>query len=667
MATMQEDPRETIERCLPFIKGVEDRMTWWKVGASIHSSLPTEEGYALWTDWSKAGSNFNENDQRYTWRKYRDKPGGVGLGSLIKDALEGGMPKGSKVMDRGWNIDPHATKDEKAPLLWTEIPTVVRNKDGVTVKLAATYEYHKDWVVAEYRDPDGKAAKTFRNWTRVEGGWKGTQPSKPLPLYFRGVADGPVYLVEGEKKVDALWDAGVNAACCSNGCDGIGKSDWTALAGREVRLWPDNDKSGRRWLEALARVIEDAGASKVSTLEPYSSKPSDAETGEDVVDWLRDQGLEGKEATTAVLALPMQVVKAGASTSSLVAGFIEHLRKRHDDCRGWGGLTLGPEWRSNNAKQPGLDEALWGLRGLIFLGAAPGFGKTQLALQLMEAVLEHNPDAAVVFFNLEMPREEIVARWVVYKTSLEYRALMGGDTARQPIAEGALAGTKISHSRAAEVEKALDAIQALESRMAIHSAVPGMARDGGAPGAWADELVAEVERFRAKSGAKRMLVVIDNFQAIDIPMGPKTSDLDRDRETVEGITRLQRSTGAAVLVISEVAKRSFQFVGGMGDLLGSGRLPYRADTVMILGYRKMKRVDKKASDEDKKDGKPGVYKPENPRELLLDIAKTRDGGKRCKVGLWWEKDFSRLLTNRPGDIREGLDQADDAVYEGEDE
>jgi len=164
-----------------------------------------------------------------------------------------------------------------------------------------------------------------------------------------------------------------------------------------------------------------------------------------------------------------------------------------------------------------------------------------------------------------------------------------------------------------------------------------------------------------------MLVVIDNFQAIDIPMGPKTSDLDRDRETVEGITRLQRSTGAAVLVISEVAKRSFQFVGGMGDLLGSGRLPYRADTVMILGYRKMKRVDKKASDEDKKDGKPGVYKPENPRELLLDIAKTRDGGKRCKVGLWWEKDFSRLLPNRPGDIREGLDQADDAVYEGEDE
>jgi hypothetical protein len=73
-------------------------------------------------------------------------------------------------------------------------------------------------------------------------------------------------------------------------------------------------------------------------------------------------------------------------------------------------------------------------------------------------------------------------------------------------------------------------------------------------------------------------------------------------------------------------------------------------------------VDKdKNGDEDKKDGKPGIYKPSNPRELLLTIAKTRDGGVRCKVPLWWAKHFTNLETRRPKDDAEVSD------YEYEDE
>jgi replicative DNA helicase len=77
----------------------------------------------------------------------------------------------------------------------------------------------------------------------------------------------------------------------------------------------------------------------------------------------------------------------------------------------------------------------------------------------------------------------------------------------------------------------------------------------------------------------------------------------------------------------------------MGDLLGSGRLPYRADTVMLLHYRKMIPLGK---------AKPGsetrAYKPRHPQELTLLIAKTRDGGHRGTVDLWWDEHFSKLLT-----------------------
>lgn len=59
------------------------RDTWFKVGAAIHNTWPTTEGYKMWTSWAKRSPKFNAEDQRRTWKGF--KPGeGVSLGTIFQ-------------------------------------------------------------------------------------------------------------------------------------------------------------------------------------------------------------------------------------------------------------------------------------------------------------------------------------------------------------------------------------------------------------------------------------------------------------------------------------------------------------------------------------------------------------------------------------------------------
>ena len=72
---------QAIKEALPKIS-CEERQIWLKVGAAIKSALPTEEGYEIWTAWSKGSSKFDPNDQRKTWNSLKPD-GGIGFGTLI--------------------------------------------------------------------------------------------------------------------------------------------------------------------------------------------------------------------------------------------------------------------------------------------------------------------------------------------------------------------------------------------------------------------------------------------------------------------------------------------------------------------------------------------------------------------------------------------------------
>lgn len=131
----------------------------------------------------------------------------------------------------------------------------------------------------EAAGPDGTTRKetlpfTFgrRVWTSQAGkpcdrvGWHYKRPDAPLPLYgldrLAARPDAPVLVCEGEKAADAaglLFPERV-AVASQGGAKASGKSDWTALAGRHVAIWPDADAPGVAYAAAVAELVTEAGA-----------------------------------------------------------------------------------------------------------------------------------------------------------------------------------------------------------------------------------------------------------------------------------------------------------------------------------------------------------------------------------------------------------------------
>lgn len=115
------------------------------------------------------------------------------------------------------------------------------------------------FAVARY-DKDGK--KTFRPWSyRSDGKWVNKAWPEPRPLFgLAGFADPdtPILIVEGEKTCRAAQQiAGAVYAVVtwSNGASAVDKSDWTAVHGRKILIWPDADNAGRKAAAKIAEIL----------------------------------------------------------------------------------------------------------------------------------------------------------------------------------------------------------------------------------------------------------------------------------------------------------------------------------------------------------------------------------------------------------------------------
>lgn len=292
--------------------------------------------------------------------------------------------------------------------------------------------------------------------------------------------------------------------------------------------------------------------------------------------------------------------------------------------RGWLGLSL-PSF-------PVLDGRLCGLRGLMLLGAGPGIGKTQLTLQLGLDAL-HDTKVGLVYLSLEMSKVELSYRLLAMATGLSYRWLRLGDQGLKPHDAGDSMdivpgeGLKLNDADRKRLGDGQAQLFKFTPRIRLYGSadIGSLSADGGDPSRWYAPLASMVEDAKSRMGVERVLVVVDNLQAIAVepPYGrPWGSDMDRDRVVIEGLTRLQHDTGDAVLVVSEVTKGNFKEAETQAAILGTGRNAYRADAVMLL---------KRRAEADGDDGKV---------DLVID--KGRDGMKRGKVALEWDAHYTRL-------------------------
>jgi putative DNA primase/helicase len=135
---------------------------------------------------------------------------------------------------------------------------------------AAVYRYGRAFWIARYDTPKGKvfSQHTWRNgkwWAKgYTGGLKPLYRAELLPKH----PEAPVLIVEGEKCVEA---AGILkkyiAMTWAGGAQTVAQSDWSALAARDVIIWPDADDPGRAAAAKIAAILEPI-AKRVRVIAP---------------------------------------------------------------------------------------------------------------------------------------------------------------------------------------------------------------------------------------------------------------------------------------------------------------------------------------------------------------------------------------------------------------
>ena len=142
---------------------------------------------------------------------------------------------------------------------------------------------------------EGKAIYPLSLWRNARGNlewrkenWPGKQTLYGLDELAE-VQDMPVLVVEGEKAADRasrLFPDFI-AVTYPGGANAVNSTDWSPLEGRDVTIWPDNDKPGRKAADDIAAILTKVAHSSVKRSKFFASNCA-----------RRSNGLTGKPAPT---------------------------------------------------------------------------------------------------------------------------------------------------------------------------------------------------------------------------------------------------------------------------------------------------------------------------------------------------------------------------------
>ncbi len=81
---------DDVRRALEKITDYEVRETWIEMGMAIKAEFG-EDGFAVWDDWSQQAGNYDPGAARSSWKGFKRKAGGIGIGTLFARAKEAGF------------------------------------------------------------------------------------------------------------------------------------------------------------------------------------------------------------------------------------------------------------------------------------------------------------------------------------------------------------------------------------------------------------------------------------------------------------------------------------------------------------------------------------------------------------------------------------------------
>jgi hypothetical protein len=158
-----------------------------------------------------------------------------------------------------------------------------------------TYKDQAGVVLGHVARYDGQDKKEIIPYFNCKNGqWSPGAPKPQRPLYglnfiHTAPQDLTIWIVEGEKCAEALQSLppGVRrlATTSMGGTNAARFTDWSPLAGRKVRIWPDHDKAGKVYANDVKLQLE--GIMPPPTIEMVNVARLGLKEKEDAFDWLQ--------------------------------------------------------------------------------------------------------------------------------------------------------------------------------------------------------------------------------------------------------------------------------------------------------------------------------------------------------------------------------------------
>ena len=230
-----------------------------------------------------------------------------------------------------------------------------------------------------------------------------------------------------------------------------------------------------------------------------------------------------------------------------------------------------------------------------------------------------------------MSKSEIMTRMVCRYSEIEYRHLVCGEKDTPQNKKGFRLADKYSNL----VDEGIDELNRQGDRVVIIES-KDIDNDTSTAGDRVGAMAAKIQQVKQRTGCDQVFVVVDNMQAMPVPVGEYLNDLDRDRETIAALGNLQHNLNDPVVVISEQAKSRQGDTRGVTSMLGTGRSGYAADNVLLL--HRPTGLDQESATID-----------EDNVCLQLTIAKGRDGVLRKVIPMTFNHN-KMIFTETNGEL-----------------
>lgn len=415
-----------------------------------------------------------------------------------------------------------------------------------------------------------------------------------------------VFITEGQ--LDALSIEEAGGAACAIGGSGARKLESVSIPGQAI-IFADADEAGAKTAQRIKETLEGNGTAA------QIISAADFDGCKDANDLLR--------TNRAALEKMVKDAQQGAKKDA------QEYEEAAAGCYAIDLFDTRARTYSTSTGFAQIDAALGGglYEGLYVLGAVSSLGKTTLALQIADQIAQGGTD--VLFFSLEMQREELIAKSV---SRLTYD-LCGGNTRNAKTTRGLTDPLRQSNYSAAEWDLVAAAIERYAEYGARIWIDEGLGTIGTA------QIEQRIEEHIQKRG-KKPVVFIDYLQILASP-DPRMTDKQATDRNVFNLKRISRKHKLAIIAISSLNRDNYAQGMNMAAFKESGAIEYSSDVLMGLQPQGMKDG---TLDRDRSDNRQTLKetKAAQTRALEFVILKNRHGAANAAVPMDYIPAFNRF-------------------------